>query len=115
EPGNYSNGSNAVPSYYAGGTGTIASVRVLTHNVQSPFFTGPLRSPERLQNTFAHESFIDEIAASLKKDPVDYRLSHLRDGRLIDAVKAAAKAANWDRRPSPRPGAARTGVQNGRG
>src|SRR5262249_22601784 len=115
EPGNYSNGSNAVPSYYAGGTGTVASVRVLTHNVKSPFFTGPLRSPERLQNTFAHESFIDEIAASVKKDPVDYRLAHLRDARLIDVVKAAAKAANWERRPSPKQSISKTGVASGRG
>jgi CO/xanthine dehydrogenase Mo-binding subunit len=115
DPGNYSNGSNAVPSYYSGGTGNVSSVRVLTHNVQSPFFTGPLRSPERLQNTFAHESFIDEIAASLKKDPVDYRLAHLRDPRLIEVVKAAAKAANWENRPSPRPANSKNGIAAGRG
>jgi CO/xanthine dehydrogenase Mo-binding subunit len=115
EPGNYANGSNAVPSYYAGGPGTVTSVRVLTHNVPSPFFTGPLRSPERLQNTFAHESFIDEIAAELKKDPVDYRLRHLHDTRLIDVVNAAAKAANWEKRASPRLPNSRTGVVAGRG
>ena len=50
----------------SGGTGTVQSERVLTHNVQSPFFTGPLRSPSRLQNTFAHESFMDEVAAARK-------------------------------------------------
>ena len=115
EPGNYSNGSNAVPSYYAGGTGTVASVRVLIHNVKSPFFTGPLRSPERLQNTFAHESFIDEIAASLKADPVEYRLRHLSDPRLIAVVKAVAKAANWQTRPSPQNTASRSGILAGRG
>ena len=101
--GAVSNGSNAVPSYVSSVTGTVQSQRVLTHNVKSPFFTGPLRSPERLQNTFAHESFIDEIAASVKADPVEYRLKHLRDPRLIDVVKAAAKASNWETRPSPKP------------
>jgi CO/xanthine dehydrogenase Mo-binding subunit len=115
DPGGYANGSNAVPSYYSGGTGTVASVRVLTHNVKSPFFTGPLRSPERLQNTFAHESFIDEVAASLKKDPAEYRLAHLRDPRLIEVVNAATKAANWDKRPSPGPAGSRTGTATGRG
>ena len=77
----FANNSNAVPSYVTGtvsgacgGTGTIAAQRVVTHNVRSTFFTGPLRSPDRLQNTFAHESFIDEIAASLRVDPVAYRL-----------------------------------------
>jgi nicotinate dehydrogenase subunit B len=101
--GQFRNGSNAAPSYVvgrvganAGGAGTIASERVLTHTVDSPFFTGPLRSPARLQNTFAHESFIDEIAAKLKVDPVAYRLKHLRDPRLKEVVQAAAKAANWD-------------------
>jgi CO/xanthine dehydrogenase Mo-binding subunit len=75
---------------------------VLTHTIRSPFFTGPLRSPSRLQNTFAHESFMDEIAARVNVDPVEYRLRHLRDPRLVDVVKAAAKAAAWDARPSPR-------------
>jgi len=121
-PTNFANNSNAVPSYVTGcvgtrcgGTGKVASQRVHTHNVRSSFFTGPLRSPERLQNTFAHESFMDEIAASIKADPVEYRLRHLADTRLIDVVKAAAKAANWQTRPSPQPGLSRTGVAVGRG
>jgi CO/xanthine dehydrogenase Mo-binding subunit len=89
------------------GEGTIRSERVVTHAVKSPFFTGPLRSPMRLQNTFAHECFMDEIAAAAKADPVAYRLQHLRGTRLIDLVKAASKASNWEPRPSPNTGAAR--------
>ena len=122
DPTTYGNGSNAVPSYVTGcvgnqcgGTGKIASQRVLTHTVPSPFWTGPLRSPARLQNTFAHESFMDEIAAAVKQDPVAYRLKHLSDPRLIDVVKAAAKAANWETRPSPRSELRRTGIASGRG
>jgi nicotinate dehydrogenase subunit B len=34
---------------------------------------------------------------------------------LIDVVKAAAKTANWDPRPSPKPQSRRTGVATGRG
>lgn len=122
DPTGFANNSNAVPNYVSGcvggrcgGTGTVASQRVLTHNVKSSFFTGPLRSPERLQNTFAHESFMDEIAAAVKADAVEYRLRHLGDSRLIDVVKAAAKAAKWETRPSPRPNARRSGVATGRG
>lgn len=122
EPTDFSNGSNAVPSYVTGcvggrcgGTGAVTSQRVLTHNVKSLFWTGPLRSPARLQNTFAHESFMDEIAALVKADPVDYRLRHLRDRRLTQVVKSVAKAANWQTRPSPRPGIRRTGIAGGRG
>jgi nicotinate dehydrogenase subunit B len=120
--GEFRNGSNAAPSYVAGrvarkagGAGTIASERVLTHTVLSPFFTGPLRSPSRLQNTFAHESFMDEIAAHVKADPVAYRLKHLSSDRLKDAIGAAAKAAKWAARPSPNPQRSRTGVATGRG
>ncbi|MCU1304237.1 MAG: putative isoquinoline 1-oxidoreductase subunit beta IorB, molybdoprotein [Candidatus Sulfotelmatobacter sp.] len=120
--GELRNGNNAVPSYMRGcvndkcaGAGSIRSERVLMHSVKSPFFTGPLRSPLRLQNTFAHECFMDEISAHAKADPVAYRLQHLRETRIIDVVKGAAKAANWDARPSPKPGAARTGKVTGRG
>ena len=122
DPSRFGNNSNAAPSYVAGrvagtagGAGTVASERVLTHTVASPFFTGPLRSPSRLQNTFAHECFFDEVAARVKADPVAYRLKHLSEPRLKEVVAAAAKAANWSARPSPRQNPARTGVASGRG
>ena len=118
----FNNGSNAAPSYVvgrvgttAGGAGVVASERVLAHTVASPFFTGPLRSPSRLQNTFAHECLLDEIAAQVKVDPVAYRLRHVSDARLKTVISEAAKAAGWQTRPSPKPGAARTGVASGRG
>lgn len=121
-PARFNNGSNAAPSYVrgcvdgrCGGTGTIRVERVLTHTIASPFFTGPLRSPSRLQNTFAHECFVDEIAAQVKADPVAYRLRHLQDKRLIAVVTATAKAAGWETRPSPRTGQPRSGVASGRG
>jgi nicotinate dehydrogenase subunit B len=116
------NNLNTAPSYIAGrvgasqnGAGVVRSERVLSHRVRSPFFTGPLRAPERLQNTFAHESFMDEVASALKADPVAYRLKHLNHPRLAGAIAAATKAAGWDTRPSPRPDIARTGPVRGRG
>jgi nicotinate dehydrogenase subunit B len=122
EPTSFNNGSNGAPSYVTGrvggknqGAGTVKSERVLLHNVRSPFWTGPLRSPARLQNTFAHECFMDELAARVKADPVAYRLRHIGDERLKDVVNGAAKLAKWDARPSPKPGNRRTGVASGRG
>jgi len=119
-PGSFNNGSNAAPSYVTGrvggraaGTGTVAAERVRTHTIASPFFTGPLRSPSRLQNTFAHESFLDEIAAHVKADAVEYRLRHIRDPRLREVVSRAAAKAGWQTRPSPAPPVA--GVARGRG
>ena len=122
-PATFNNSTNAAAAYLNGavagkppaGTGTVASARVLTHTAASPFFTGPLRSPDRVQHTFANESFLDEVAAALTADPVQYRLRHLSDQRLIAVLNAAVNAANWDTRPSPKPGNARTGVVTGRG
>jgi nicotinate dehydrogenase subunit B len=122
-PTTFSNNGNAAANYVTGlvagsppgGTGTVTSQKVLSHTIASPFFTAPLRSPDRLQNTLANESFMDEVAATMAADPVQYRLRHLSDPRLIAVLNAAAKAANWDTRPSPNPGNARTGVVSGRG
>jgi CO/xanthine dehydrogenase Mo-binding subunit len=58
---------------------------------------------------------MDELAARVKADPVEYRLRHLSHERLSDVVKAAAKAANWTARPSPAPNARKTGTATGRG
>jgi CO/xanthine dehydrogenase Mo-binding subunit len=116
------NGENTAPSYVAGrvgtearGAGVVKSERVLMHRIESPFFTGPLRSPERLQNTFAHECFMDEIAARVKADPVAFRLKHLNHARISGALTAVAKAANWQARPSPRADRPSNGVASGRG
>jgi CO/xanthine dehydrogenase Mo-binding subunit len=121
--GALANGQNVVPSYVtgtidgvSGGTGTIPSERMLSRVIESPFWTGPLRSPNRLQNTFAHECMMDELAAAAKADPVAYRLRHLRDPRLRAVVQAAAKAAGWQGRPSPNPErGTRTGTGTGTG
>ena len=122
-PTTFSNNSNVAANYITGvvagrppgGTGTVASQRVLTHTIASPFFTGPLRSPNRLQNTFANECFMDELAFAARADPVQFRVRHLSDARLMGVLKAAATAANWQTRPSPNPANARTGVVTGRG
>lgn len=120
--GKLRNQSNTVPSYFAGcingscgGGGTIRSERVLTHTVRSPFFTGPLRSPLRIQNTFGTECFMDELCAHAKADPVAFRLQHLHDSRVIAVVEAAAKAFKWEPRPSRASNFARKGVVSGRG
>lgn len=119
--GRLANGQNVVPSYVtgaingaSGGTGTVRSERMLSHVVPSPFWTGPLRSPNRLQNTFAHECMMDELAAAAKADPVEYRLRHLRDPRLRAVVQAAAKAANWETKRNVESGLSRT-ILSGRG
>jgi nicotinate dehydrogenase subunit B len=119
--GKLNNRSNAAPSYVAGciggdcgGAGTVRNERVISHAVASPFFTGPLRSPLRIQNTFAHECFMDEICARVQADPLAFRLQHLREKRIADCLKSAAQAARWEQRPSPKLNPPR-GTVSGRG
>jgi nicotinate dehydrogenase subunit B len=69
---------------------------------ETPLRTGYLRAPGDLARCFASESFIDEIAADLRVDPVQFRLRYLsNDQRAIDALIAATKQARWQERPSP--------------
>ena len=80
---------------------------------ETPLRTGNLRDPNGPQVTFAAESFIDELAAAAKADPVEFRLRLLtasttddngfKRARSIAAVKAAAEAYGWDTRSSPKP------------
>jgi CO/xanthine dehydrogenase Mo-binding subunit len=120
--GKLDNRSNAVPPYVAGciagacgGEGTIRSERVVTRTVRSPFFTGPLRSPLRIQNTFANESFMDEVCTRAGADPIAFRLRHLHDERIIGVLRAAAKAAAWQDAPRRGRAPATGGIAHGRG
>ena len=80
---------------------------------QTPLRTGNLRDPNGPQVTFASESFIDELAAAAKADPVEFRQRLLSAGagddsgfkraRSIAVVKAAAETFGWDTRSSPKP------------
>lgn len=62
--------------------------------------TSWLRSPAQFETTFAMESFIDELAAAARQDPLDFRLSYLKDPRAIAVLKAAADTYGWKRRPA---------------
>ena len=93
----------------------IPNKRVTTHSValglawESPLRVSNLRQPQSPQTTFAGESFIDEIAAALRVDPIQFRLKYRPANgnagrtRAIAVLKAAADAYGWDTRPSPRP------------
>ncbi len=80
---------------------------------ETPLRTGNLRDPNGPQSTFASESFIDELAAAARADPLDFRMKLLtaataddtgfRRARSIAVLKAASEAYGWDHRPSPKP------------
>jgi nicotinate dehydrogenase subunit B len=79
---------------------------------ETPLRTGNLRDPNGPQSAFASESFMDELAAAAKADPIAFRMklltasttddSGFKRARSIACVKAAAEAYGWDTRPSPK-------------
>jgi nicotinate dehydrogenase subunit B len=106
--------SNTVAGYLLEEEGLVPNARVVAKTVDSAYFTGPLRSPARIQNTFANESFIDELAAAAGADPVTFRLRYVGDERLRHVIEVAAKAAGWELRNSPKP-ASKSDIATGRG
>jgi len=69
---------------------------------ETPLRTGYLRAPGDIARCFASESFMDEIAADQKVDPVQFRMRYLgKNKRGADALMAAVKQAAWQERPSP--------------
>jgi CO/xanthine dehydrogenase Mo-binding subunit len=95
----------------------FAKVRTVCHRLETtPFRPSWIRTPGRMQNTYANECFMDELAAEAKADPVDFRLRYLdpSDKRGIEALERLVTLAKWDKRPSPQ--ADRSGnVLRGRG
>ncbi len=64
-----------------------------------PVSTGWWRGLGLMPNTFAIESFIDELAYAANQDPIEFRLRHLPDDesglRVSKALQTAAERANW--------------------
>ena len=102
-------GGPYTPSY------EFTNVRTSAHFTEELFRSIYLRAPGRIQNTFAIESFLDEIAADQHADPVEFRRRYLlKDAMALRVFNAAVQKAGWQTRPSPRPNA-RQGVLSGRG
>ena len=54
-----------------------------------------IRSPGRMQNTFANESFLDEILAETGADPLEFRLNHVNDPRGAELLHRLGGFADW--------------------
>ena len=105
-----SGGRNARVTY------AFPNQRLLAHLVRSFETTGPdsniaaaplryrfmrstaLRSLGGVSNTFANESFLDELAHAAGEDPFELRLRSLDDPRAADVVRALSDA--WAGRPT---------------
>jgi nicotinate dehydrogenase subunit B len=81
---------NAIPLYRFG------KPRVVNHFVPAmPLRVSALRALGAYHNIFAIESFVDEMARSVRADPVEFRLRHLEDPRARDVINMAAQHFGW--------------------
>lgn len=93
--------------------GALKNLRIESHSLPTNIPTGPWRAPTHNVQAFANESFMDEVATELKKDPVAFRLELFRKakeqpiGRLaydpdkfISVVELVAKMSNWGKTPA---------------
>jgi len=91
------------------------NLRVVAHDMPPIVRASWLRAVSALPNTFAHESYIDELATEAGVDPIDYRLRYLKDRRAIDLVNAVAERAGWKPRPVRQERIAEGDIVRGRG
>ena len=78
-------------------------IRVTVHDMPPIVRASWLRGVSALPNTFAHESYIDELAFEAGVDPIEFRLRYLKDERAVELVHAVAERAGWQ--PHTAPGA----------
>ena len=83
--------AGAIPPY------SIPSIRVDRFNADLPFEPGYMRGGSEALASFATESFVDEMARSLRADPFSFRMGMLGgDVRLAKALTAATVVGAWD-------------------
>lgn len=77
----------------------IPNFRTISWRVTLPFATSWWRSLGLLANTFAIESFMDELAIAAKKNPVEFRLAQIQDDergfRLKEVIKAVVEKSGY--------------------
>ena len=93
--------------------GAIQNLKIESHSLPTNIPTGPWRAPTHNVQAFANESFMDEVAHELKKDPVAFRLELLKKAKeqpvgklaydpdkFISVIELVAKMCNWGKTPA---------------
>ena len=101
---------NVYPPYAVGSlTGTVHWLK------STPLRPSNLRAPGKLGNCFGVECFMDEMAVAAKRDPLEFRLAHLKDEVAISIMKKLGERMDWKSRASPNPASGNGNIAIGRG
>jgi nicotinate dehydrogenase subunit B len=94
--GYFMGGARNAPTNYA-----LPNQRIIIHSlIEAPLRTSSMRTLGGAGNTFANESFMDELAYAAEMDPLAFRLRHLENPRGRDVLEAAARSASWGEPPA---------------
>ncbi len=99
----------AIPPY------AYDNARVTVHDMTPIVRASWLRGVSAMPNSFAHESYIDELATAAGVDPIEYRLRYLDDPRARDLIEAVAERADWMPHTAPQTMAPEGDLLHGRG
>ena len=92
---NYNSGAAGLASPY-----DVPNEWLGFYRTRSDVRQGSYRALAATANAFARESHVNEWAADLKRDPMDFRLRHIADARLREVVERTAARFGWGRAPS---------------
>jgi CO/xanthine dehydrogenase Mo-binding subunit len=92
---NYNSGGSGIETPY-----DVQNKKVEFHAADSPLRQGSYRGLAATANHFARESHMDELAAAMKMDPLEFRLKNLKNERLRAVLQAAASKFGWDKTQS---------------
>jgi isoquinoline 1-oxidoreductase len=90
---NYNSGGSGLQSPYH-----VPGKKEHAHQSKSPLRQGSYRGLAATANHFVRESYMDELAASVKMDPLEFRLKNATDERLRAVIVAAADKFGWKAR-----------------
>ncbi|PYJ63032.1 MAG: isoquinoline 1-oxidoreductase, partial [Verrucomicrobia bacterium] len=87
---NFNSGASAIATPYS-----VPNVATEFKSCNQPLRSGSYRALASTANTFARESFMDELAAAAGVDPLEFRLRYLTNDRLRAVLVAAANKFGW--------------------
>ena len=87
---NFNSGGSAIETPY-----NTPNVLTEFKSCDQPLRSGSYRALASTANVFARECLMDELAAELNLDPLDFRLRNLENERLRAVLEAVTRKFNW--------------------